>query len=856
MAVRIFVNRLLNLALAVAIGGVLIVNVQAAKLSPVLQSQLNGLTDSASVGVVIVSFNTTNGLNSTHLDLLRSLGVTSGVTFQKLGMVGAVLTAGQVRALSANLNVQSVWSNDRLQYFINAARMLTGVDQMRSDPLVTLRNGGMPVSGAGDFSVMVIDSGIDATAADLPFGTKVIQNTQRVVGTDTGNTGITVGGVPLDGFTPSLSIENVPDTDNVGHGTHCSGIVGSLGTRSGGLYAGVAPGVKIVGSGGGVVILVLDALAGWEYMMSHQDLYKIRVVTNSYGPIGGGAFDPNDPLMIAAKNAHDHNIAVFFAAGNDGAAKNTLSPYAQAPWVIGVAAGSKDGVLADFSSRGLPKSERLTDNDPNNDNEAPTITAPGTGFYFASSQARFGFTTAIVSVRALSGLTNALNATTDIELPPAMIPFYTEEEGTSMATPFAAGVAALMLDADPSLSPDDIKQIMSDTATTMPGYQDYEVGAGYINAYAAVDKAFNRSKAYQNFSNPTFNAQFGEERPPVQNFHIDYDPTVSGAGSANSTNFTVEPGVSVLDVWAKVDTVLQQETGNVVGVRLYDPNGAPYGATSIPIPVIGTDVRETVVDDPIPGTWRLEVRGATGLSSAPQASSPTQIASPGPVDGNITQIKYILPTITDIQGHPLQTDIEAALRSRLIDTYPDGKFRPDQTVTRKDFATTLALDTEIRQILGGTPKFSDVSGDLERIAEAVTAKGSTLRDYDFTPTGMMSYSGNLFNPKGSVSRLDLAVALVKATGHDIEARALAGTNVTYQGTVLTDNGQIPSALRGYVQVALNTGLMDALPAQVIETSPGHFQTYPGPRFEPSTVLTRAILARSLNTFRRLYTTGG
>jgi hypothetical protein len=118
------------------------------------------------------------------------------------------------------------------------------------------------------------------------------------------------------------------------------------------------------------VIVVLDALAGWEYMMSHQDLYKIRAVTNSYGPIGGGAFDPNDPLMIAAKNAHDHNIAVFFAAGNDGAAKGTLSPYAQAPWVIGVAAGSKEGWLADFSSRGLPKADRLSDSDPNNDNEA------------------------------------------------------------------------------------------------------------------------------------------------------------------------------------------------------------------------------------------------------------------------------------------------------------------------------------------------------------------------------------------------------------------------------------------------------------------------------------------------------
>ena len=425
-----------------------------------------------------------------------------------------------------------------------------------------------------------------------------------------------------------------------------------------------------------------------------------------------------------------------------------------------------------------------------------------------------------------------------------------------MATPFAAGVAALMLDADPTLSPDDIKQIMTDTATAMPGYQDYEVGAGYINAYAAVDKAYNRSKNYQNFSNPTFNAQFGEVDLPVQNFHIDYDPTVSGAGSTNSTNFTVDQNVSVLDVWARVDTVASAGTGNVVGVRLYDPNGQPYGATSIPIPVIGTDVRETVVDDPIPGTWRLEVRGATGLSSAPQASSPTQIASPGPVDGNISQTRYILPTISDIQGHPLQTDIENAVRNRLIDTYADGTFRPDQTVTREDLVRTLVLDTPTRQILGSAPKFSDVSGDLERIAEAVTARGSSLRDYDFTPTGMMSFTGSLFNPAGLVNRLDLAVALVKATGHDPEARALAGSSVTYQGTVLSDNDQIPTSLRGYVQRAIDLGLLEAFPAQVIQIAPGQFQALPGPRFEPATAVNRATFASKLNIFRQLFSTGG
>jgi hypothetical protein len=105
-----------------------------------------------------------------------------------------------------------------------------------------------------------------------------------------------------------------------------------------------------------------------------------------------------------------------------------------------------------------------------------------------------------------------------------MIPFYTQISGTSMATPYTAGVVALMLDADPTLTPDEIKQILTDTASKMPGYEDYEVGSGFINAYAAVDKVFNRSRAYRSIQEPTFNAVFSEVRPPQQSFHIDYDP--------------------------------------------------------------------------------------------------------------------------------------------------------------------------------------------------------------------------------------------------------------------------------------------------------------------------------------------
>jgi len=843
-----------SLLLTLVITGFCLSQTQGATLSPTLQTQLNGMANGTRVGVVIISFNAPGGLTAGHLNILRAAGVLKGVTYPRLGMVGAVLTAGQVRSLAGNSAIRSIWSNDRLMYYMNQARTMTGVDQTRLDSAFTLRNGGTPVTGSGDFSVLVIDSGIDATHADLPLGTKVVQNTQRVVSTDAGNTGITIAGIPLNGFTPSLSVENVPNTDNVGHGTHCAGIVGGNGSHSGNLYTGVAPGVKIVGSGGGAVLLVLDALAGWEYGISHQDTYRIRVITNSYGPLGGGDYDPNHPFMLAAKQAHDLNMTVLFAGGNDGSAKNTLSPYAQAPWVIGVAAGTKEGMLAGFSSRGIPREERLSDSDPTNDNDAPTLTAPGNGRYFETSLARYGFTSDIVSVRASTNLTaNGLNA--DAELAPGMIPFYTQISGTSMATPFTAGVVALMLDVDPTLTPDEIKQILIDTSTKMPGYQEYEVGSGYINAYAAVDKVMNRSKNYHNFSEATFNAQFSEERPAAQSFHIDFSPEVSGPASTNAATFTVEPGMNVLDVFATVDDVLELGNGNFVGMRITSPSGVNY-STAIETPVLGSTARQVTVQNPEAGMWTLEVRGAKGLAAAPQASSPTQIALPGPVNGNVTQVKYILPGISDIQGHPQQAGIEFALKNRLIDIYSDGTFRPDQAVSREDLARSLALNTPLRQYIGASPKYTDIRGDLLRIAEAATANGSTLRDYNFVPGGMMNGAGPAFNSEGTVNRLELAVAFVRALGHDAEARVLAGSTVTSGGVELSDNAQIPAPLRGYVQIALNNGLFEAFPAGVFETAPGQFQTLPGPRFEPGATVTRATMAAKLAAYQQLFTTGG
>ncbi len=833
---------ILSLFFAVILIGGTAFSGQAAKLSPTLRATLPNLSDAASVGMVIVSFNTTNGLQNSHLNILRDVSITGGTTFPNLGMVAMPLTAGQIRALQNNPAVRSIWSNDRLQYFMNQARMLTGVDKLRTDGAMTLRNGGMPVSGAGNFSVLLIDSGIDATHADLPFGTKVIQNVHPVTATST-----------VEGFTPNVTLENIPNTDEtVGHGTHCAGIIGGTGVRSGGLYGGVAPGAKIIGAGLGAGILVLNPLGAWEWGLANQYRYNIRVTSNSYGPLGGGEFDPDNPIAIASKLAYDRNIISVFAAGNDGAAKNTMSPYAKAPWVIGVAAGTKEGTLADFSSRGTPRAERLSDNNPLNDNDAPTITAPGTGRAFESNAGRF--TAAIVSTRSTANLT-ANGLTADAELPIGMLPFYTQISGTSMATPFIAGTIALMLDADPTLSPDEIKQIIVDTASKMPGYEDYEVGAGYVNAYAAVDKVFNRSKNYHNFQNVNFNAAFGEERPAAQNFHIDFNPANSGATSTNAATFNVETGINVLDVSAVVDTALEEGTGNLVGIRITAPDGTPY-STAIDFPVIGSNRREITVQNPQPGTWTLEVRGARGLTAAEGVSSPIQLAAPGPVDGTVTQVRYILPSIADVSGHPMQAQIEAAIKSRLIDTYADGTFKPDQIVTRADLASSLILNTSVRQSLGAAPKFIDAGGDFRNIAEALTAKGSTLRDYDFAPNGLISFSGSAFNPNGTVNRLDLAVAFVRALGHDAEARALANSTVTFNGTPLSDNSQIPASLRGYVQIAINNNLFEAFPAEVRNLGNGQFEVLPGPRFEPNTTITRATLAGKLVAYRQLFTTGG
>src|SRR6266403_229714 len=413
-------------------GGVPGFPVSPVKIDPVLSSVLQSAGFDQPIEAVL-TFD--HYPTATDLLALRATGVQVR-PLRALPMVGVQGTSLQIRLLPALSGLRSIYFNRRLSYFLDESVPLIGANRVWSE---------LGVTGKG-VTVAVIDSGIDATHRDLPFGTKVVQNVKLAPNV--------FGGGPL-------VLEGLSTTDtSSGHGTHVAGIAGGSGAALAGKYRGVAIGSKLVGVGAGEALFILTALEGFDWVLQNRLKYGIRVISNSWG--ASGAFAPDDPVNVASRIAHDAGLVVVFAAGNDGPGLNTLSPYCVAPWVICAAAGHKDGhTLAEFSSRGVPGDPRYH----------PTLTAPGVD---------------IASARATTGIViNSFFAVDLVNLGTDAV-YYAAASGTSMATPHVSGTVALMLEANPALTPDQVKSALELTATPMPGYQPYEVGAGYLNAYEAV----------------------------------------------------------------------------------------------------------------------------------------------------------------------------------------------------------------------------------------------------------------------------------------------------------------------------------------------------------------------------------
>ncbi|MGH8309445.1 MAG: S8 family serine peptidase, partial [Steroidobacteraceae bacterium] len=376
---------------------------------------------------------------------LASLGVRFS-PLPQLSMAGTVLTTAQIRTVGTWDSVESIYFNAPLTYSNYTSGEITGGHYVHDQ---------LGVRGVGS-TIAVLDSGIDANHPDLAFGSKVTQNVKLV------------GDLGLIGT--SMFIENVPNTDtSSGHGTHVSGTAGGTGAASGGdirrpfFYAGIAPEATLIGLGAGEGLSIFHALLGFEWSLANQQRYGIDIITNSWGGGDGNAFDPSNPINRASYEAYSRGMVVSFAASNSGPDEDTLSQYAIAPWVINVAAGTSTKELAGFSSRGVAGDAI----------KHPDVTAPGN---------------LITSTRAVGTVVGALGPVVDPNHPDYTV-YYHTISGTSMATPFVAGTAALLLSVNPQLSPDQVEQILIDTADAMPGYEFHEVGAGYIDVREAVERA-------------------------------------------------------------------------------------------------------------------------------------------------------------------------------------------------------------------------------------------------------------------------------------------------------------------------------------------------------------------------------
>lgn len=464
-----------------------------AKVDPKLITYLNAHLNARTP--VVITYDHTPGAND--FNQLRSIGISKGFACQRLPMVIADINIVQLAALKTRTGVRSIWANRLMKPLTNAARPFIGVNAMTADQEIKAHNTGnpgFPISGSG-IGIGYVDTGIDATSADLPLGTKVAQNViqplaQGVV-SDAGlvlGVGVSISDMIADtGFVPPIYVENVPFSDmESGHGSFGAGVAAGLGTSSGGFYGGVARGARLVGVNSGTDLgLPLVAIIGaYDYLLVHQWDYNIRVINNSWGgSLADTELDPANPINVATRTAHDLNITVVFAAGNAGTAADAINPYSTMAWTISVAAGEKQGLgtPADFSSRGVDNgSNPDVAGMPANPNAPPNLRPDITGSGVDIKSVRSHGAGLVNTIGTVPLIGNDLTT-----IPPAYLPYYTTSQGTSFSCPQVSGVVALMLEAKPTLTPDEVVTILRQTATPMP-YEQKVVGAGYVDAHNAV----------------------------------------------------------------------------------------------------------------------------------------------------------------------------------------------------------------------------------------------------------------------------------------------------------------------------------------------------------------------------------
>ncbi|HYO62509.1 MAG TPA: S8 family serine peptidase [Pyrinomonadaceae bacterium] len=736
---------------------------------PQLAVLLNNATDDSTFNVVVTYH---RPVTDTDLAILRGIGVASGTRYRALPMVTISANPTQIEAISSMAPVRSIWQTRTLQWDADTSRQTTGVTRAWSDSDLSARNNGAGLTGRG-VTVAVLDTGLDSTHADLSG--RVVGNVKLAEAQPVNATGM---------FNYPVNVEGLSNTDQTsGHGTFVSGVIAGDGARSGGRYKGVAPGAKVVGLSAGDVSL-LYVLAGFDYLLERGQSLGVRVVNCSFS--ANADYNPNDPVNVATRLLTEAGVNVVFSAGNTGPGLNSMNPYAMAPWVISVGATDDRGRLADFSGRGVFGSPTFR----------PTLVAPGVD---------------VVSLRSpfapLTGLGGVAGADRS-QLSLTDLAFYTTARGTSFSAPQVAGTVALLLEANPSLTPAQVRDILQRTATPLPNYYSHEVGAGMLNAHAAALEAAFPERRFGLWRSTLDRGQVTFIDEPAQKFSGSVLP-----GVPHETNFTLPSGALLASfsvAWGPVWST------NDLSLSVFDTRNTRLGyGNTINLPGLTGRRERIVLKSPAGGRLRVCVANTLALLATPQTYT-------GILD--VARVHYAPLSDIDVMGDAAQAEARQVLRTFVM--FPSaGAFSPAGTVSRVEFAGALVRGAHVPQYLPARASHPDVIDSVTaNYAESALAAPSGPLFYD------AAAPGTSFRPDDPTTRLAAAVALVRAAGLRHEAENFTGSEV-----LIADLADIPPSYVGYVNVAIARGLI--VPQ--------------GSYFRPNAPLTRAELAHAMVTVARL-----
>jgi subtilisin family serine protease len=462
---------------------------QAAPSSPALAAVQPWLAQQ--LGTLAAAAPTTVLVHGTDMQAARSAVAATGMRtvteFRQIGVAVASGTAQQIQAARSRPGVTYLEGNAPIRFLDQTSNVAT-----RGAEAVSTLTGanGQPLDGSG-VSVAVIDSGVDPTHPFLQNadGSSAVVASYKSVCLDESNTSSDC----------VLKVPNSVDTDTIsggGHGTHVNGIVAGRPTTltDGTRLQGAAPGASLVDISTGAVLLIVGADSALNWVLENHDhpcgagvpvstCPPIKVTNNSYGPTGGGAFDPNSATVKLQRALAGAGVVTVWAAGNDGGdgSSSLTNPPGQDPTggILSVASyfdqdtGTRDGTVSDYSSRGAQA-------DPST---WPDISAPGENI---TSSCRVYLPICSTGLAPQNGPG------------PLDIGTFNTISGTSMAAPHIAGIVAQLFQANPSATPAQIEDALKGSAyrytngaayRTVGSYQSsYDKGTGLVDVVAAVTR--------------------------------------------------------------------------------------------------------------------------------------------------------------------------------------------------------------------------------------------------------------------------------------------------------------------------------------------------------------------------------